>query len=600
MHGMLVMIHIVLFIFYVLQWEDYATFSFTSTNSDVWSAVLSASLQAFYTIYTAVLLFLTQRLAISRTLVRRVKLTAVHDISCAWAGLGSALASVWRQTDISASRWTTSAVAAYLASITVLHITSSTLLQFQSWASEFNTNNDLLIPTTLGWPHDSSYGSFTNLGPIAASLPVINHFTGLVFAGLSNTTLYDTLTPYNLTNGYAIGNVTVNATTVTSSCGLIPNVTYSANTSTAILPFGRDSFVLNMSIPSLWSDQIHIIPWTEYEDSDGDSEDSELDGIYIMVSTLLGIDPSVQDEVAVNMTWAIPDIVTPYVIQVYFVYCSLSVNTSDGVIDAMSNSLLSSASISQPSMQWEMFSDYQLEFGRSNTSGWKTQISKALATNYSTGMVFEGTRSQIIEPSIVDEYIMSLVGLNLAEEYIQFRAHGALPISNFTLTPDELEFAVTKAAAQLIWLAGQMGTANGGIDPGNGLAHATLAAAFSITTTLQLNINLLPLAFAASASVIMLGLALHMTRAFDASHDRQARAAIQNIGVLQLLWLSRRSTSINEALEEVQHPTEANLRRAGMIDVCFAQIIPDEGEVESSAATDSLTRDVDHRRDDEE
>jgi len=98
----------------------------------------------------------------------------------------------------------------------------------------------------------------------------------------------------------------------------------------------------------------------------------------------------------------------------------------------------------------------------------------------------------------------------------------------------------------------------------------------------------------------MLGLALHMTRAFDASHDRQVRAAITNIGVLQLLWLSRRSTSINEVLEEVQHPTEANLRRAGMIDVCFSNIIPDEGEVESSTATDSLTRDVDQRRDDEE
>ncbi|KAG1898901.1 uncharacterized protein F5891DRAFT_1279268 [Suillus fuscotomentosus] len=577
MHGMLVMIHIVLFIFCVL---DYPLLSFTSKNSDFLSAILSASLQAFYTIYTAVLLFLTQRLAISRTLVRRVKLTAVHDISGAWAGLGSALTSVWRQTDIPASRWTTSAVAIYLASITGM-------------------NNTSPFPTTLGWPHDSSYGSFTNLGPIAASLPVINHLAELVFPGLSNTTLYDTLT-YNLTNGYATGNVTVNATTVTSSCGLIPNVTYSANTSTAILPFGRDSFMLNMSIPSLWPDQIHIIPWTEYEDSDGDSEDSELDGIYIMISTLLGIDPSVQDEVAVNMTWAIPNIVTPYTIQVYFVYCSLSVNTSYGEIDAMSNSLLSSASISQPSMQWEMYSDYQLESGQSNTSSWKTQISKALATNYSSGMVFERTRSQIIEPSIVDEYIMSLVGLNLAEEYTQFRAHGALPVTNFTLTPDELEYAVAKVAAQLIWLAGQMGTANGGIDPGNGLAHATLAAAFSMTTTLQLNINLLPLAFAASASVIMLGLALHMTRAFDASHDRQVRAAITNIGVLQLLWLSRRSTSINEVLEEVQHPTEANLRRAGMIDVCFSHIIPDKGEVESSIVTESLTRDVDQRRDDEE
>jgi len=142
-----------------------------------------------------------------------------------------------------------------------------------------------------------------------------------------------------------------------------------------------------------------------------------------------------------------------------------------------------------------------------------------------------------------------------------------------------------------------LGAANGGIDPGNGLAYANIDVPKYI---LQLNINLLPLAFAAAASVIMLGLALHMTRAFDASYDRQARAAIPNIGVLQLLWLGHRLTSINEVLEDVQHPTEANLRRAGMIDVCFSHIIPDEEEVESSTATDSLSCNVDHRRDDEE
>ncbi|KAG2041022.1 hypothetical protein BDR03DRAFT_77522, partial [Suillus americanus] len=54
-------------------------------------------------IYTAVLLFVTRWLAMSRTLVRRQKLTAIHDISSAWAGLGSAFSSVWQQIDIPAS-----------------------------------------------------------------------------------------------------------------------------------------------------------------------------------------------------------------------------------------------------------------------------------------------------------------------------------------------------------------------------------------------------------------------------------------------------------------------------------------------------------------
>ncbi|KAG2137888.1 uncharacterized protein EDB93DRAFT_755800 [Suillus bovinus] len=130
------------------------------------------------------------------------------------------------------------------------------------------------------------------------------------------------------------------------------------------------------------------------------------------------------------------------------------------------NSLLNPTFISQPSTQWEMN-----QFEWSNTS-WQTQIGSALATPDSTsGIIFDGTLSQIIELSVADEYIMSLVGLNLTYEYLQSQYGGALPISNFTLRPDELEFAVAKAAAQLVWLAGQLGTANGGVDPSNGTAY---------------------------------------------------------------------------------------------------------------------------------
>lgn len=552
---MLVMIHTVLTIFYVRHWEHNVTLSFTPTNNDFWPVVLSASLQAFYAVYTAVLLFLTQRLAISRALVRRLKLTAIHDISGAWTGLGSALSSIWRQTDIPTSWWTTSAVTAYLVNITVLHITSSTLLQFQT----FNTSMTTSVPTTLGWLDDSSYGSFANLGLITPSLPVVNHLTGLVSAGLSNTTLYDTLKSSTIA-----GNATVNATTITSRCGLIPNVTYSANTSTAIVPFGSNSSrVLNAS--ALWPDQIHIVPWMEYEDPY--NKVTELNGVYLMISTSLEIEPSVRDEVAINMTWetwAVPGIVTPYVVQVYFVQCSLSANTTDGVVDMQTNSLLSPTSIPQPSTQWEIN-----QFEASDTN-WQAQIGSALATpDSSSGIIFQSITPQTTELSVADEYIMSLVGLNLTDEYSQFLYDGARPISNFTLRPDELEFAVARAAAQVVWIAGQMGTTNGGIQPGNGTAYVN-----EELIALRLNINLLPLAFAASASVIMFGLALHMTRSFDASHDSQA--AIPNIGVLQLLWLGHRSVSINEALEDVEHPTEANLRRAGMIDVCLTKAMSDK------------------------
>jgi hypothetical protein len=75
--------------------------------------------------------------------------------------------------------------------------------------------------------------------------------------------------------------------------------------------------------------------------------------------------------------------------------------------------------------------------------------------------------------------------------------------------------------------------------------------------------------------MIMLGLALHMTRAFNPSNDSQA--VVPSIDALQLLWLGHHSASVREVLEEVEHPTDANLRRAGMIDICFAKKICEEG-----------------------
>ncbi|KAG1733529.1 hypothetical protein EDB19DRAFT_1911515 [Suillus lakei] len=576
LHGTLVAIHIILLIFRVHHWEHHITLPFTAKNDGFWPVVLSASLQAFYTIYTAILLFLTQRLAISRTLARRRKLTAIHDISGAWAGLGSALSSVWRQTVIPASWWTTLAVTAYLASISALHVTSSTLLQFQT----FNTSMVTSVPTTLGWIDDESYNSGANWGFITPSIPVINQLPGLVTAGLSNTTVYDTPKTASI-----VGNATVNVTTITSRCGLLPNVAYSANTSTVIAPCTVDgtrfSLVLSANIP--WSDQIYVLQSHEMQ---FDGSPPMVGGVVLMVSTLLEIPPSVQKEVAVDMTWRyyLPSGETvPYVIRAYFMECLLLANTTYGVIDIQTKILLSPTPISQPSTQWDMFQ------WTNQSDIWKEEISFALASSANSGFDF-GPSFQPIIPSIAAEYIMSSLGLNLANQYLEF-SNSTPPVSNFTLRPDKLELAVAKAAAQLVWIAGQIGTPNGGLQPGNGMAYVS-----EELIILRLNINLLPLSFAASASVIMLGLALHMTRAFDVSRDSQA-ATVPNIGVLQLLWLGHRSASINAVLEDVEHPTEDNLRRAGMIDVCLTKTISDEEELGSS--THSLSDEVNHDHDDE-
>jgi hypothetical protein len=72
--------------------------------------------------------------------------------------------------------------------------------------------------------------------------------------------------------------------------------------------------------------------------------------------------------------------------------------------------------------------------------------------------------------------------------------------------------------------------------------------------------------------VIMLGLALHMTGAFDRS--RGSRAAVPKAGTLQLLWLGHHSARVHAAMGGVTHPTDANLRYAGLTEVCLRRRYP--------------------------
>ncbi|KAG2119334.1 hypothetical protein DEU56DRAFT_836709 [Suillus clintonianus] len=565
------MIHIFLTVSYISCWEHRVTLPFTPTNTDFWPVVLSASLQAFYTLYTAVLVFLTQRLAMSRALVRRLKLTSIHDISGAWAGLGSALNTVWKQTGAPASLWATTAVTSYLLCVSVLHVTSSTLLQFQTFNSSITTN----VSTSLGWVDLSTSTSLIDNWKtiITSSLPTIIQFSGLVSTGLSNNTVYDT----SQTNSI-VGYAEVNATTITSSCAVLPNATYSQDSSRATAPFGNGG-VFQVAVTPPWTDQIQQLQ------IDGNTINDLIDGcqtytlpsVVLMISTLLEIEPSVQQEVTVPMTLELPilegnlnvftecnhdkpsvDLNTS--IEVYFVQCSLSTNNTTVVIDMQTNTLQNPMPISQLSTEWE-------EMDQSTSTPWSKFMAQVLSTSGSSGYQFANGN----EPSIMDEYIMSLVGLDLPAQYNQSLNADAPPPAFFVLSLDKLETAIAQTVAQLTWM---------GILPGEGMALVN-----EEVIALRLNITLIPLLFATSASVIMLGLALHTTRAFDASHDIEA--SIQNTGALQLLWL---------ALEDVEHPTEDNLRRAGMIDVCFARTISDEEELPMRSSIDSV-QGVDHGRD---
>lgn len=71
----------------------------------------------------------TQQLAMRIQLSRYQYLTTTHDISLAWAGLGAALMSLWRQWKLQVSAVQVLGVAIYLTSVALLHVTIPTLVR---------------------------------------------------------------------------------------------------------------------------------------------------------------------------------------------------------------------------------------------------------------------------------------------------------------------------------------------------------------------------------------------------------------------------------------------------------------------------------------
>jgi len=99
-------------------------------------------------VYSAVLLFLVQSVSIRRSILRRQSLTATHDITAAWSGLGSAISSLYNQISVTVSAWGVSAVVAYLTCLSILHITTPTLVVPQL----FNSTSSLMVNKTHAIP----------------------------------------------------------------------------------------------------------------------------------------------------------------------------------------------------------------------------------------------------------------------------------------------------------------------------------------------------------------------------------------------------------------------------------------------------------------
>ncbi|KAJ7491826.1 hypothetical protein B0H11DRAFT_2007983 [Mycena galericulata] len=218
LHLALVAMHLVLIGIWAKELEHHLVFSLD--NQKIVSFLITAVTQTFGTIYSALLVFVTQTLSMRRSLRRDQTLTATHDNAAAWAGIGSSVVHIWQQKVVPASMIGVLSVFLYLGNISVLHITTPALFALET----FNASRTVPVGTQglpnskLDFSNGDDQSNMTSYG--LGSLYYLPYVGGSPPIGLREGTLYDVLQPNTGT-----GNVTVNATGFNITCGYLRNVT---------------------------------------------------------------------------------------------------------------------------------------------------------------------------------------------------------------------------------------------------------------------------------------------------------------------------------------------------------------------------------------
>lgn len=158
-------------------------------------------------------------------------LTAVHDISQAWTGIGASVYALLQQMKTASSVWTILGVTTYLACVSVLHIASTTIVQFTA----FNSTSTIPVQSTVTWPNSTVVTNGSWVGPNQIVTPS-NLLQNMETIGLLNNTIYDIV---NTTNS-AFTTAIVNATTLQANCGLLSNLTFSDSRSPPTFNFSVD------------------------------------------------------------------------------------------------------------------------------------------------------------------------------------------------------------------------------------------------------------------------------------------------------------------------------------------------------------------------
>ncbi|KAJ7443702.1 hypothetical protein FB451DRAFT_1413538 [Mycena latifolia] len=526
---------------------------FPLEHQQIVSFVITAVTTAIGTIYSALLVYVTQTLSTRRSLRMDQTLTAIHDSAAAWSGIGAAFVYLWLQTSVRGSLIGVLCALIYLSNILVLHITTPALFSVASFnaSHQITIQTEGQVPDYIWTPGDPYHINFANyLARSSYYLP--SALANTTHEGLHEGTLYDILQ-----SNTGIGDVRVNATGFNVTCG------YPAQMSTSPRPANTTvtEVVLDNGSSYTFESTRVIAPLTG--------------GTFplLLYSTIPIVDSSNSHPPLLNITPPMNNSIS----YVQILECHHTIVHQTVVLDAQFRTISKvEPDIRKSASTWSPYSGpTEAPQEPSNTTSGNYLIDLWPSWyRYTPPSIFPLIPTPEAETKFISVMDLCLIQLLNLHEYQSYNP-------NSTVSLHDLENALSTLAAAMFWTLTHLPPTFGALgyeqDPGdNGDIHYGLISAVpkapyllagSATATAvfpqgRLSLNVIAIAAGLTASI---GLCLFALPTLFI--PRGAKDPIDGTGILQAIWLYRNHADLDARLPQIGHPTTRNLRKAGNVRV---------------------------------
>ncbi|KAJ7681366.1 hypothetical protein B0H17DRAFT_1138519 [Mycena rosella] len=558
LHTMLVMIHLILIGIWARALEHRLIFSLD--HQKIISPLITGITTTFGT-----------------SLEKTQPLTVTHDTAAAWVGIGSALLHVWHQKAVPASIMGVLSTFLYLGNIQVYHIATASLFSLETFtASHPNVVRTQSLPAFNDTAYDLTTAEGLNDGvfAMAAYAGGSLHFFPSVVGSTTNPGLYDgTLYDVPLDTTGGIDNITVSAIGFKVTCGYLPNVD---------LQFSPDDGYWRGTLDGANHLQFGIAATRKTSDADDIDPDifaepgiiskagpvvnsslSLANGTIsventtalsvILYSTIPIVDSSYNPGPWVNLTTPMNTSVTA--IQVF--QCSLALVVQSAILDAQSQQVFTvTPDITKTNSTWAPYAGPQDRGGLAKVADdnlfidmWGAWYNSMPASDFP---LHWGLGASSAYASVADIYLIQNLNLPAANN------------SDTRSVPLHMvENSLSTIVASMFWTCvvrpnGTLQTSGINAVPSPPLLLAGNATITKVSAEARLNISV---GLATSIALVLLSLPYSLSK----GAHREGDLSIRGTGMLHTIWVYRNHPELETLLEQVQQPTDDNLREAGMV-----------------------------------